>query len=765
MREMWLFVCALAAIGTAWHALAVKAPEIEADIAQRADASVQEYAIHPVEVSADGRFVTVEGLADNAEHADALIDAANVVGAAGVRDRLDVLPTAVPYRFSAQKEARGMFLSGHVPSAKLKAALVAAADEAGGPVGSALELAAGAPGEHWSDMAAAGVAALTFLDEGRVAIEGEAVRLTGTARDETAREAATRAAEAAGQGDWTVEIALDLPVAEPYRFVVEKTEGGGRIAGNAPDEVTAGGLQAMAARAAPGATGTLTLANGMPDEDWPALAEAGVAALGRLAAGRLEISGRDVLLVGEVETDAERDALEPLLGEGWDARISVRRPDPLPELTLSRGGPEGPRLTGILPRGADLGALSEIFPDVAEDRITAGAKGDAALWDSAIDALAVILPRMETVGLRMTPGRMHLDGRLAPGFSAKDSRAALRIALGTGWTLDFNVEEAPPGAAISFTKDASGTHVTGILPEGLSANQALTALGGTVEGSLTGGGAGDTGAWANALGALGRLLGAYEGAVGTLGPGGLEISGQLAPGHDPEALEVWMLGELGEAWPATVTGTMRDAPEGTLRYNPVTGEDEILRQGWWLPQVAFEPSAETCDSQTALAQANNKIRFVTGSARIDPLAARVLNRLSAVVFHCLEGTDLVLEIGGHTDTVGSEDDNLALSERRAEAVRDALVERGVDLERMSAVGYGASTPIDSNDTEEGRARNRRISFGWAPPPPPETGPGRDPEGEAEDGTATGDAAGPSDATGPAGGEGADGEPGSAASEE
>ncbi len=72
--------------------------------------------------------------------------------------------------------------------------------------------------------------------------------------------------------------------------------------------------------------------------------------------------------------------------------------------------------------------------------------------------------------------------------------------------------------------------------------------------------------------------------------------------------------------------------------------------------------------------------------------------------------DVPVEIAGHADTTGNAESNQELSERRARAVLDYLVDRGVDPERFTVVGYGDTRPIASNDTEEGRAKNRRIEF-------------------------------------------------------
>lgn len=71
---------------------------------------------------------------------------------------------------------------------------------------------------------------------------------------------------------------------------------------------------------------------------------------------------------------------------------------------------------------------------------------------------------------------------------------------------------------------------------------------------------------------------------------------------------------------------------------------------------------------------------------------------------------LVIELQGHTDNVGSDDANKALSKDRVEAVRTYLVNNGIDEKRLMAVGYGKSKPVASNDTEEGRQQNRRVEF-------------------------------------------------------
>jgi outer membrane protein OmpA-like peptidoglycan-associated protein len=69
---------------------------------------------------------------------------------------------------------------------------------------------------------------------------------------------------------------------------------------------------------------------------------------------------------------------------------------------------------------------------------------------------------------------------------------------------------------------------------------------------------------------------------------------------------------------------------------------------------------------------------------------------------------LRIELGGHTDNVGADAANMTLSDQRAKAVRDNLIANGIDGARITAKGYGETKPVATNDTEEGRALNRRT---------------------------------------------------------
>jgi outer membrane protein OmpA-like peptidoglycan-associated protein len=116
---------------------------------------------------------------------------------------------------------------------------------------------------------------------------------------------------------------------------------------------------------------------------------------------------------------------------------------------------------------------------------------------------------------------------------------------------------------------------------------------------------------------------------------------------------------------------------------------------------------QTRDSARGLIVNMSDVLFDTGSFTLKPGAREKLAKISGIV---LAHPGLNLQIEGHTDSVGADEFNQQLSERRADSVRDFLAEQGVPASSITAKGFGKTQPVASNDTAEGRQRNRRVEL-------------------------------------------------------
>lgn len=128
------------------------------------------------------------------------------------------------------------------------------------------------------------------------------------------------------------------------------------------------------------------------------------------------------------------------------------------------------------------------------------------------------------------------------------------------------------------------------------------------------------------------------------------------------------------------------------------------------PQSAPASAVAACDAAFNAVLMRSGLQFESGRAELLPAAEPVLDALARAASTCA----LPLRIEGHTDAQGSAEANKALSLARADAVRQALVQRGVASTRISTAGFGASRPLADNGDEAGRSRNRRIEFKAGP---------------------------------------------------
>ena len=103
----------------------------------------------------------------------------------------------------------------------------------------------------------------------------------------------------------------------------------------------------------------------------------------------------------------------------------------------------------------------------------------------------------------------------------------------------------------------------------------------------------------------------------------------------------------------------------------------------------------------------DRVFFETGSSNLSESSNNQLDNLSTILNHY---SDATIKLGGYTDSSGDREVNMTLSKERAVAAMNALANRGISADRISAEGYGPDHPVASNDTKSGMAQNRRVDI-------------------------------------------------------
>ena len=127
--------------------------------------------------------------------------------------------------------------------------------------------------------------------------------------------------------------------------------------------------------------------------------------------------------------------------------------------------------------------------------------------------------------------------------------------------------------------------------------------------------------------------------------------------------------------------------------------------------ASSESAAVTREGNLLAVTFKGDVTFDSGSAVVRPGLYSEIDRVAGVM---KQYPDTLIRVEGHTDSRGSDGLNMELSNRRATAVKNLLVERGISGSRIEVVGFGKSMPVASNDTEAGRQKNRRVEIKIAP---------------------------------------------------
>jgi OOP family OmpA-OmpF porin len=312
-------------------------------------------------------------------------------------------------------------------------------------------------------------------------------------------------------------------------------------------------------------------------------------------------------------------------------------------------------------------------------------RGAPPRFDNAAQLLLDQIGKLKDGKITLSDTKVSLSG-MARDLGGREAIAAALKNLPEGFSVAANEIKAPPYIFQAYKDPVAVTlTLTGYVPDNNVHGALATAAGRNFLREIVvdnlkvsvGAPSGFAAAVAPALGALSRL------STGTLVVTDREVKLSGDAFYDAAAAQIR-------------AGLGKDFP-----------------QGWrFKAEISVKPAAAPVDA-TVCQQlfsdllAKGKIRFESGRATIDPDSAGLLDRLVETALRCPTAN---IEIAGHTDADGEDAFNQALSEKRAQAVTDYLVKAGLPAGRFTAMGYGSTKPVAANDTDEGKAQNRRIDF-------------------------------------------------------
>jgi outer membrane protein OmpA-like peptidoglycan-associated protein len=741
--------------------IGMTAGPVEGDLARRSSEVFAGAGLPWAKASLQGRDAVVTGEAPSPESQKLAITAAERAwGVRQVADSTTVLADAKPFAATAVREGNKITLTGHVPGDAARAAIVTAAKAAfaNAEVEDKLVFGRGASAAFVPGLSY-GIAQLGKLTKGTATLSDSALSVVGQAADFAGRDQVLAALKQLPQGATLAKAEIGAPVMSPYTFSATKTADGLALAGYVPSEAarTAALAGAAAAKAAK-ITDTLRVADGAPAGlDFGKASEFMFAQLGRLKAGVASLRDDALTMTGQADDlgsfEAVTGALKAALPGGMKlAAQDIRGPEAVTPYVWSADHSQAGslKLSGLIPneaaRAGILTAAKAALPSATiVDQLKVAPGAWAGFGSHAGTALAQ-LGRLKTGIASLRDGALSISGQTDDVASFEAITSTLKGALPDGLKLAAQDIKGPAAVSPyvwSATKAGNTLTLAGSIPsETLRAPILETAKKAFPQDTIVDQmklGLGAPNGFANAVGVALGQLGKLTSGAATLTNTALKVTGeaanraiaeQLRAGLAGSALPAGFLAETQVSFkeppppppppppapvappppppppppPAPVVAP--PAPPVILPPVAVPPPPPLIPPA--PPFVVREPSAaEICQIKFREILGKDAIHFATASARITAASQGVIRALADAVKAC---PTMLVEIQGHTDSDGSDDMNMDLSEMRAQAVVEALHALGVANGRMTARGYGETRPVAPNDTPENKAKNRRIEF-------------------------------------------------------
>jgi OOP family OmpA-OmpF porin len=551
-------------------------------------------------------------------------------------------------------------------------------------------------------------------------VDGRDISVTGVLHDIAERDALeTTLMNIEGRRLVNLDKIDLLPIANPYNAVIEKTDQGKTLTISLPHEDIA---KTFMSQLGDEFELDYTLASGMPDDGWPKLVNNATRLLASMEYGELVISNRALSLNGKALERSSVDqftAFSDQLPGGYTLDIgSIEYPAPY-DFILEKSADGEISLSGLAPKSTEVSAFTDAINQSAVNsgNLETIADGETAPIVTRLQEIAPVLADLKSykiVFTQLSETPISITGAASPNVELKTFEKNLALAR-----LDSGEIEMPKPFDVKFSLDArTGAQLVGLAPEGFDPQEIADNLGlpNINTDNFEVGARGNSNALSDQISSLKPILEDVEtldvGLEGSV-ENAPEIKAATLPNADPSRVSSFLKEIFVSLTEVDVAPTTTLYTNGEVRINGITGVKEEYQSGYWVALVTVtDASPEGCKIITDTILADRKIEFKSGRALLDPSSRVVINRLTGVISSCLSQTEMTVELSGHTDSAGDDILNLQLSIERVEAVREALVIRGIETARMDTVGYGETRPIADNATKEGRQKNRRTEFDW-----------------------------------------------------
>jgi OOP family OmpA-OmpF porin len=530
------------------------------------------------------------------------------------------------------------------------------------------------------------------VDDPKIAVEGRDAVLSGVALDEELkRELLSQLRNAPGVRD-VKDATAALSVAAPFTLSIERRGRKIVVGGHVPSRSAREKLKTSLASLGSDLSDSAALAAGAPN-DFPSLVEFAATQLARLDPGKATLANNRLTLEGEAKTASDYDGIFAAAKSAPAgivvAALDISPPRVSPYVWSAASVGEMVALTGSIPSNDIRGrivAKAAVAGGAVSDSTQVGAGAPAGDFEAAVSFALSELAKLSHGKAALVDSKLSIEGQGRENVAKATIEADAKAGLPQGFELAKLDVEPGPISPYLFSARRTGDSVTisGYAPDESQKDKILGAArrqfgAASIVDQLTiAKGAPQN--YADAAVASLRALARLE--RGKLDFAGAKISLDGVAYHPKAASDVET--KFAAALPQNFAADAR-----------VMGRT---------PGSNLSP--EQCQTSLSDIVSKAKVQFDSNDS-IDEDSTPLLDAIAAIVLRC---QDSGIEVGGYTDSLGIAEVNRDVSKRRAQAVVDHLLGAGADSSKLSAVGHGGERPIAASDSDENRARNRRIEF-------------------------------------------------------